>query len=94
MAARIRRGTKDAPWAQVVRDRIQVSQLINRLEKNALSEKELMTTGQIRSAEILLKKVVPDLSQSDSYVEHSGSDLKDLMQEIDQANNRIVPIPE
>mgnify|MGYP000929436379 FL=1 len=35
--------------------------LIKRLQTNALSEKEIMTPGQIKSAEILLRKAVPDL---------------------------------
>lgn len=49
------------------REKIQASQLINRLNKNALGalgDKE-MTSGQIRSAEILLRKVLPDLSAVD-----------------------------
>ena len=50
------------------KEKIQASQLINRLELNALSEKEIMTSGQIRSAEILLKKAIPDLKQHD----HTG----------------------
>ena len=53
------------------RAKIQTSQLVNRLNKNALGElpKE-MTNGQIKSAEILLKKTLPDL-QSITY---SGDD--------------------
>lgn len=42
------------------REKIQTSQLINRLEQNALGEIEL-TSGQIKSIEVLLKKTLPDL---------------------------------
>jgi hypothetical protein len=45
-----------------VRQKIQASQLINRLTANALSDAEIMTAGQVRSAEILLKKAIPDLA--------------------------------
>ena len=48
--------------------RIQASQLINRLQENALAEKEFMTPGQIASANSLLDRVVPKLKA----VEHSG----------------------
>jgi hypothetical protein len=55
MAAR-----KDLHHTAQVREKIQTSQLINRLQDNAIGE-ENMTAGQIRSAEILLRKSVPDL---------------------------------
>ena len=45
----------------VTKQKIQASQLINRLQKNALADTELMTQGQINSARILLNKVLPDL---------------------------------
>ena len=48
-----------------VRRRIQASQLINRLQNHALSEKELMTPSQIQAATILLKKAMPDLSSTE-----------------------------
>jgi len=51
-----------------VKKKIQASQLINRLQKNALSDKEIMTTGQIASATTQLDRVVPKLKA----VEHSG----------------------
>ncbi len=64
MAARKVRKNLDSEW----RERIQAGNLLNRLMKNAMSEEEIMTAGQIRSAEILLKKVIPDLSATDLYV--------------------------
>jgi len=52
-----------------VREKIRASQLINRLQNNALGllEPEL-TMRQIRSIEILLRKCVPDLSHADISV--------------------------
>ena len=46
----------------IVRQKIQTSQLINRLTKNALSDAEIMTASQVNSARILLGKAIPDLS--------------------------------
>lgn len=43
------------------REKIKTTQLINRLQDHALSEKDIMTPSQVRSVEILLKKRVPDL---------------------------------
>jgi len=51
-----------------VKKKIQASQLLNRLQENALSEQETMTPGQIKSAETLLDRVVPKLKA----IEHSG----------------------
>jgi hypothetical protein len=52
-----------------VRRKIQTSQLLNRLTAHANGEIELSAT-QIRAIEILIKKVLPDLSS----VTHSGDD--------------------
>ena len=51
-----------------VKKKIQTSQLINRLQTNALSDQETMTPGQIASANSLLDRVVPKLKA----IEHSG----------------------
>ncbi len=75
------------------REKIQTSQLINRLNKNALSKEEIMTSGQIRSAEILLRKTIPDLSsqQVDSKVEVSNEmTVKEFFEEVSAgAKHRI-----
>ena len=68
MAANTRRiGQSDA-----TRAKIQVTQLINRLQANANGElpKE-MTPGQVRSAQILLNKALPDLTLVTYYGEMS-----------------------
>jgi len=44
-----------------VKARIQASQLINRLQENALSSVPLMDASQVKSAALLLNKVLPDL---------------------------------
>lgn len=63
MAARKTRVSHD----QKTREKIQTSQLVNRLTNHALGETELTAT-QLRAIEILLKKTLPDLSS----VEHKG----------------------
>lgn len=48
------------------REKIQTSQLINRLQSNALGELEKeMSPGQVKSAEILLRKILPDVSATE-----------------------------
>ena len=45
------------------RTRIEVGKIITRLQKNANDELPVeMTAGQLKSAEILLRKALPDLS--------------------------------
>ena len=51
-----------------VKKKIQTSQLINRLTQNAISDEEIMTPSQVTSANILLKKVLPDLKA----IEHAS----------------------
>lgn len=59
MAARLRRNHQED-----VREKIQASQIINRLEGHLNGEVELSPT-QVRAAEILLKKTLPDLSNTE-----------------------------
>lgn len=66
MAARLNKRHDDE-----ARNKIQVSQLINRLEANALGKlKKEMSLGQVRCAVALLAKRLPDLKA----MEHSGPD--------------------
>ena len=51
-----------------VREKIRVAVLIDRLQRNAEADQEFMTPNQIKCAEILLKKSLPDLSS----VQHTG----------------------
>lgn len=84
MAQRRFRGTKHNPWGPDVRARIQTSMLLRRLNKHVLGELELSPT-QVRSAEILLRKSLPDLSS----IEHVGADGSPLAIEI----VRWAPLP-
>lgn len=51
-----------------VRQKIQTSQLINRLTEHALSPEPIMDASQVTAAVKLIGKVIPDLKA----VEHSG----------------------
>lgn len=45
-----------------VRQKIQVSQLINRLTNHVISDKPIMDASQVAAARILLGKAIPDVS--------------------------------
>lgn len=64
MAAR-----KNLSHPDKVRQRIQTSQLINRLQDHVVG-KVKMSPQQVRSAEILLRKSLPDLSRVEMH--HGG----------------------
>ena len=68
MAARL-----DPAHDERTRAKIQTSQLINRLFSHANGEVEMSAT-QVRAAEVLLKKTLPDLQA----VEHSGDPEKPM----------------
>ena len=59
-----------------VRKKIQASQLINRLQLHVNSDKPVMDPSQVNAANILLRKVIPDLSATtlsgnpDQPIEH------------------------
>lgn len=76
MAARKNRVTHDAK----TRQKIQTSQIVNRLLNHTLGEVE-MTNTQVRAAEILLKKTLPDLSQMTIDAEVETRELKPLTEE-------------
>ncbi len=65
-------GRNNTTHIQRARDKIAASQLINRLLDNALAEEEFLTAGQIKSAEILIRKVIPDLKQVEQTLEVEG----------------------
>ena len=82
MAARKRRGTKDNPWPQQVKDRIAASMLEKRLLKHIDNDENenppVMSPSQITAATVLLRKVLPDMQAStvDANMKHSGLDTK------------------
>lgn len=50
---------------ELSREKIRTTQLIKRLQDNALAPQEFLTANQVRSIEILLRKSVPDLSATE-----------------------------
>jgi len=58
---------KNLKHQDIVRERIQVSAIVTRLQKHVAGKLEMSAT-QIRAAEILLKKKLPDLQS----IEHTG----------------------
>jgi hypothetical protein len=64
---------------QMVRDKIQASVLIQRLEAHAMGEVD-MTPTQVRSAEVLLKKIVPDLSAVQVDGDGEGGPIKHALE--------------
>jgi hypothetical protein len=60
MAARTRKVKLSDAW----REKIRIAQIINRLAQHVDGEVELKST-QIKAAEILLKKVVPDMARTE-----------------------------
>lgn len=67
-----------------VKEKIKMSQLLNRLQDNALADEEFLTVGQITSINSLLDRVLPKLRA----VEVTGSDGGPI--EIKQITRRIV----
>ncbi len=66
MAARNRKGLSEN-----TRKRIQTTMLVKRLEDHILDKCELSTT-QVRGIEVLLRKTLPDLSQTALTGEEGG----------------------
>lgn len=67
MAAR----TKKLQLTEAWKDKIKLSVISGRLYDHMQGFCD-MTPTQVRAAEILLKKLVPDLSAVDGRIEHSG----------------------
>lgn len=75
MAARNRVGLSEN-----TRKRIQTTMIVKRLQDHILGEVEMNAT-QIRAAEILIKKTLPDLSQMTVDAEVETRELKPLTEE-------------
>ena len=67
MAARKRKVVLSDAWSE----KIQASQIMNRLLKHVEGEIELSST-QVKAADILLKKVVPDLARTENVGNEGG----------------------
>jgi hypothetical protein len=55
-------------------ERIKVTLIVKRLMEHILSEDGILNSSQVRAAEILMKKVIPDLAHSTAEVTHTMSD--------------------
>ena len=64
---------------QRTRAKIQTSQIINALFKHVKSENK-MTSTQVRAAEILLKKTLPDLSAVEATIKPKETDPEEIQQ--------------
>lgn len=71
------------------REKIQTSQLVNRLSEHALGKVE-MTTTQVTAGLGLLKKTLPDLSAIDQTTIHeAGDSLTALLKAVDGRSRGI-----
>jgi hypothetical protein len=68
MGARTTRTELTEQW----KERIKAGVILDRLTKH-VAGKIKMSTSQVRAADILLKKVMPDLSKADVDNTHSGN---------------------
>jgi len=59
----------------LVRDIIQTDHIVTRLQNNALADREFMSPGQIRCAEVLLAKTMPNLQSVEAKVEGQQSNV-------------------
>ena len=59
------------PYPEKARERIRATQVIDKLRDHVLDGVEMSST-QVNAARILLNKALPDLKQTDSFVEHSS----------------------
>lgn len=64
MSARKNRGTKDIPMQEEWKDKIRASQIMNKLY-SCVDGKTELTAQQIKAADILLKKIIPDLGRQE-----------------------------
>jgi hypothetical protein len=59
----------------LVRDIIQTDHIVTRLQNNALADREFMSPGQIRCAEVLLAKTMPNLQSVEAKVDTQQSNV-------------------
>lgn len=71
-----------------IRDRIKNSQIAERLVKHALGEVE-MTPSQVQAAQVLLRKVMPDLAATELTDRREG--WIDVMKRLASSENRVSP---
>jgi hypothetical protein len=65
--------------AEMIREKIRASQLVNRLEDHVFGENDVdLTASQVTAALGLLKKCVPDITESKTEIE-TGESLTALL---------------
>ena len=74
MAARTRRTSLNDSW----KEKIKMTQIINRIQDCAMGDIE-MTPVQMKAAEILLKKMIPDLKAIDLNATHEAVDKAEML---------------
>ena len=88
MAARTRKIRHD----ENTREKIRVSQIINRLQ-NHIDGKVELTTSQVSAANTLLRKVLPDLASTDLTVKGQlEQSIISMVADLDQVKD-TVPTP-
>lgn len=97
MAARKNKGTKDVPWPEQTRRKIQTSMIVNRLTDHILGEVE-MQSSQVTAALGLIKKTLPDLSAVDmtatvddkrTAADYSREELAEIVSNATDGGERI-----
>lgn len=83
MAARLRKTHQED-----VRTKIQVSQLLNVLQNHALGELKDLSATRLRAIEVLLKKTLPDLSQTELTGANGGPI------QVERVRLNMKPVPE
>lgn len=72
MAARKNRGTIDAPMQDDWKNKIKASAILNRLNQCVEGTLEL-SSNQLKAADIILKKIVPDLARTEIDADIKGN---------------------
>ncbi len=99
--ANVGNGSKARPIPEVrlgVEHRLKISKsnILNKMIKFGEAKPEdadkILSPSQVTCNIALMRKFLPDMSSIDTTVEHSGkSDLAELMEWVDQENNRLGP---
>lgn len=77
--------------ALAVRNRIRASELVNVLESHAIDGVEMEAT-RITAAVALLRKVIPDLAQTQLQVE-AGATLIEALKQINRQHKAVIEAP-
>ncbi len=75
---------------EMVREKIRASQLVNRLEDHVFGEVE-MTSTQVTAALGLLKKCVPDVTESKTEIE-TGESLTAILSSLGRSKTDDSPV--